>query len=141
MTRRVALVTGAASGIGLATAQRLVEAGYDLALVDIDRSAIASACQRLKRTGSRVIGIPADIAREPDLDRAIRRVYEKFGSLQAVVANAGINGVWAPIDDIRAHEWDTTISCQSSRNLSDLEQNSPHVEEGRRRRDCHCFFY
>lgn len=109
MTRRVALVTGAASGIGLATAQRLVEAGYDLALVDIDRSAIASACQRLERIGSRVIGIPADIASEPDLDRAIRCVSEKFGSLQAVVANAGINGVWAPIDDIKAEEWDTTI--------------------------------
>jgi len=110
MAKPVALVTGAGSGIGLATTEKLAQAGYDLFLFDLDPSALDALKQRLEKTGTTAIAMAGDVASEQDMERAAGKILKGFGRLDAVIANAGINGVWAPIDDLTPAEWDTTIN-------------------------------
>jgi len=107
MARPVALVTGAGSGIGLATAEALARAGYDLALFDLEPGLAEVA---LLHSGGKVIAIAGDVSVEDDIEDAARQIRRQFGRLDAVVANAGINGVWAPIDDLKPVEWDRTVN-------------------------------
>jgi NAD(P)-dependent dehydrogenase (short-subunit alcohol dehydrogenase family) len=85
---KVALVTGAARGIGFATAQRLVGRGASVTVVDLDQDAVDSAAGRLHDT--RAIGIAADVTDRGALQRAVATTVERFGGLDVVVANAGI---------------------------------------------------
>jgi NAD(P)-dependent dehydrogenase (short-subunit alcohol dehydrogenase family) len=85
---KVALVTGAARGIGFATAQALISRGASVAVVDLDESASAGAASRLH--DSRAIGIAADVTDRGATQRAVATTVERFGGLDVVVANAGI---------------------------------------------------
>ena len=91
---KVAIVTGGASGIGLAAARRLVEEGGRVALVDIDGEAAERAAARID---GEAIGIAADVSSEADVARAFAAVRERFGAIDALHNNAGIEGDSAPL--------------------------------------------
>lgn len=106
---RVALVTGAGTGIGAATAIALAEAGADIALASRTPDEIEEVATAIEQLGRRALAVPADIADERDAKRLFAAIKRKFKRLDIVVANAGINGVWAPIDELKPKEWDETI--------------------------------
>ena len=85
---KTALVTGAARGIGFATAQALVKRGASVVAVDLDQAAAERAAAQLHDT--RALGIAADVTDRGALQQAVARTVERFGSLDVVVANAGI---------------------------------------------------
>src|SRR6478736_3658240 len=128
MTKPVALVTGAGSGIGLATAEKLAHAGYDLFLFDLDPSALDALKKRLEKTGTTAIAMAGDVASEQDMERAAGKMLEGFGRLDAVIANAGINGVWAPIDDLTLEEWNRTISINLTGTFLTIRSAMPHLK-------------
>jgi 3-oxoacyl-[acyl-carrier protein] reductase len=86
---RVAIVTGAARGIGRAIATRLAEAGAAVCLSDRDEAALAAAVDELAGTGARVVGEVADVTVPDDLDRLVATVERWGDGLDVVVANAG----------------------------------------------------
>jgi NAD(P)-dependent dehydrogenase (short-subunit alcohol dehydrogenase family) len=106
---RVALVTGAGSGIGAASALALAQAGSDVVLVSRTPDEIDAVAATIVGLGRKAIAIPADVGSEPDMRRLFSTIKRRFGRLDTVVANAGINGVWAPIDELKPREWDETI--------------------------------
>jgi glucose 1-dehydrogenase len=83
---KVALVTGAAQGIGLACAQAFAAEGAKVMLVDLNEGAVQAAAARVKGAA----GLACDVARKSAVDRAIAATVEKFGRLDILVANAGI---------------------------------------------------
>src|SRR2546422_516961 len=85
---KAALVTGAARGIGLATAQALIGRGASVAIADLDEAASSGAASRLH--DERAIGMAADVTDRAAMQRAVARTVEHFGGLDVVVANAGI---------------------------------------------------
>jgi NAD(P)-dependent dehydrogenase (short-subunit alcohol dehydrogenase family) len=85
---RVALVTGGARGIGFATARALIDRGASVALADLDADVVAGAAARLH--DQRAIGLAADVTDRSAMQRAVARTVERFGSLDVLVANAGI---------------------------------------------------
>ncbi len=88
---RVAVITGAARGIGFGIATRLAEEGASVAVVDLDESAAAAAAGRLPLTdGASAIGVGADVSRAEDADRAVARAVEELGGIHVLVNNAGI---------------------------------------------------
>jgi NAD(P)-dependent dehydrogenase (short-subunit alcohol dehydrogenase family) len=85
---KVALVTGAARGIGFGTAQALAKRGASVALLDLDRAAAESAASQISET--KAIGLAADVTDRGAMQRAVATVVERFGGLDVVVANAGV---------------------------------------------------
>ncbi|SDC17683.1 SDR family NAD(P)-dependent oxidoreductase [Nocardioides lianchengensis] len=84
---RVAVITGAARGIGFGTAQRFSEEGAAVAIVDLDESAAAEAAGKLPGTA---VGIGADVSDKASVDAAIARVVEELGGIHVLVNNAGV---------------------------------------------------
>jgi NAD(P)-dependent dehydrogenase (short-subunit alcohol dehydrogenase family) len=88
LTGKVALVTGAARGIGFATASRLVSRGASVMVVDLDQEACAGAAAQLH--DSRAVGLAADVTDRAAMQQAVAAAVERFGGLDVVVANAGV---------------------------------------------------
>jgi NAD(P)-dependent dehydrogenase (short-subunit alcohol dehydrogenase family) len=106
---RVALVTGAGTGIGAAAALSIAQAGADVVLASRTANEIEQVAAAVEHLGRRALAVPADIADERDAKALFAAIKRKFKRLDIVVANAGINGVWAPIDELKPKEWDETI--------------------------------
>ncbi|MBK5220858.1 MAG: SDR family oxidoreductase [Thermoleophilia bacterium] len=94
---RVALVTGASSGIGLAIATMLAEEGYDLTVVSRTAAKIELAAAGLAERGTAVHAVAADLAEETEIARAVASHRERFGRLDLLVNNAGV-GIHGAID-------------------------------------------
>ena len=97
---RVAIVTGAAKGIGRAIARKLLEDGWRVGLVDLSAQELA----RSDRERTNVELIPADVAVEGDVKRAVATVVKRFGRLDGLVSNAGFM-IRKPIGKLTLEEW------------------------------------
>lgn len=106
---KIALVTGAASGIGRATAIRLAEEGAKVALLDLKEDRLQETAERISAIGGECLLLEADISSEEEVKRAVERVVSKWGTLHVLFANAGINGVLSPIEDMELAEWEQTV--------------------------------
>ena len=124
---KVALVTGASSGIGKASAIAFAKAGAKVGVLS-ERTADIEAVVR--EIGPDALPLTADVSDESQVDAAVRKLVDHFGRLDIVYANAGINGVWAPIDDLTAAEWDRTLSINLRGTFLTLRYCVPHLKRG-----------
>jgi NAD(P)-dependent dehydrogenase (short-subunit alcohol dehydrogenase family) len=107
---KVALVTGAGSGIGAASARLLASAGARIGVLGHTEGELHAVASRIRDSGGEAMPLLADVASAEETSRAVDQLVEAYGRLDIVVANAGINGVWAPIDELAPEEWDRTIA-------------------------------
>jgi NAD(P)-dependent dehydrogenase (short-subunit alcohol dehydrogenase family) len=103
---RVALVTGAASGLGFATAQAFAEAGASVVLADLQAAALHEATERLKATGHAVLCVPTDVSDEAQAAAMVGRTVAAFGRLDMAYNNAGILGPMGDLTDETAEAFD-----------------------------------
>ncbi|HSD51143.1 MAG TPA: SDR family oxidoreductase [Candidatus Methylomirabilis sp.] len=89
-TGKVALITGAGSGIGAATARLLAQEGGTVALMGRTARTVEAVTKLVQAAGGRALAIPGDVSREEDVDRAVKRTVEAFRSLDILVANAAV---------------------------------------------------
>lgn len=109
MKGKKVLVTGAGSGLGKATALLLAGEGADLALVGRTAEELEETAAAAEAHGASALTLIADIADEEQMTTAFATVEREFGRLDGVFANAGINGTWAPLDDLTYDEWNETM--------------------------------
>lgn len=102
------MVTGVGSGIGRATAIVLARAGARVAGLTRKRADALDAAKEIERNGGEALPLAGDVSKEADLKRAVGAIQKKWKRIDIVVANAGINGVWAPIEKISEREWELT---------------------------------
>ncbi|MGW0820985.1 SDR family NAD(P)-dependent oxidoreductase [Streptomyces sp. NPDC002845] len=107
---RVAVVTGAASGTGLAIARRLAGQGHRLALFDRQGDAARQAAQELSSgLGSATRAYEADVTDRTAVDDAVRAVHNEFGPVEIMVTSAGVEA-FTPATDITIQEWDRILA-------------------------------
>jgi NAD(P)-dependent dehydrogenase (short-subunit alcohol dehydrogenase family) len=104
---RVAVVTGAGSGLGRASAVRLAEEGCSVVAVDIDETAVTATVEALAEPG---LAVRADIADEQQVDEYLARAVERFGRIDLHHLNAGIFGAFAGLPDVAAADFDRVIA-------------------------------
>ena len=87
---RVAIITGSAQGIGLATAELFAQEGAKVVLVDVDANLVAQSAAKLAAEGAETLGLKADVTKFPDCEAVAKAAVEKWGRLDILVNNAGI---------------------------------------------------
>jgi len=101
---KVAMITGAASGIGKEIATVFAREGAKIAIADLNQKAADATARELDSTGKRAIGVAMDVANEQQVDAGTAKVIQTFGALDILVSNAGIQIV-APIVDFEFTKW------------------------------------
>jgi NAD(P)-dependent dehydrogenase (short-subunit alcohol dehydrogenase family) len=93
---KVAVITGAASGIGRGIAERCVGAGMKVVLADVDEAKLAEAETDLKTAGGSVLAIRTDVSKRSDVELLARRAFDAFGQVHLLFNNAGVGAGWTP---------------------------------------------
>jgi NAD(P)-dependent dehydrogenase (short-subunit alcohol dehydrogenase family) len=106
---KVALVTGAGSGIGKAAAILLAKEGAQVAALSRTAEELESVVNEIESGGGRAIPLVADVSIPEDMQRAVQETVDRLGRIDIVFANAGINGVWAPLEELKPEDWDRTL--------------------------------
>lgn len=109
---KVAVVTGAARGIGLAVARRFLAKGWRVALMDIDGATLADSCDRLAQP-ARVLALECDVAEPAQVEAAVSATVARFARIDALVNNAGI-AVFKPLLEHSYEEWSRVLAVNLS---------------------------
>lgn len=104
---KVAFVTGAGSGIGRAAAVALARQGMRVVGFDVDADELNQLAQEIGT--EKALVITGDVSQPTEVEHAYRQAEQRWGRMDVVFANAGINGVWAPLEELAPEEWNRTI--------------------------------
>ncbi|HZR40009.1 MAG TPA: SDR family NAD(P)-dependent oxidoreductase [Ktedonobacteraceae bacterium] len=129
LTGKVALVTGAGSGIGKATAVLLAGQGVKVAVLSHTTQEIEQTAKEIEGNGEEALALVADIGQSDQMQRAIQQVVDHWGRLDIIFANAGINGVWAPIEQLGVEEWSRTINTNLTGTFLTIKYGVPHLKK------------
>ncbi|MEE3257855.1 MAG: SDR family NAD(P)-dependent oxidoreductase [Candidatus Latescibacterota bacterium] len=126
---RVALITGGSSGIGRATAVAMAREGAKVALTARRAERCQEAVEAIEGMGGEALALPGDVANAEHVEALVAAAVERWDRLDIAVANAGINGVFAPIEDITPEEWDQTHDINVRGTFLTAKYAIPHLRE------------
>jgi NAD(P)-dependent dehydrogenase (short-subunit alcohol dehydrogenase family) len=129
LKNKVAFITGAASGIGAGTARRFAQEGAKIILADVQDEDGQKLQNEIQAQGGQALYVNCDVSSPDSVKAAIEAGVAQFGRLDIVFANAGINGVWTPIDELQPDEWDKTIDINLKGTYLTVHFAVPHLKK------------
>jgi NAD(P)-dependent dehydrogenase (short-subunit alcohol dehydrogenase family) len=129
LAERVALITGAGSGIGKAAALLLAKEGARIGALGRTAEELEETAAQIRETGGEAIPLVADISKPKQMERAVERLVEEWGRLDIVFANAGVNGVWASLEELEPEEWSRTIEINLTGTFLTVKYAVPHLKK------------
>jgi 2-dehydro-3-deoxy-L-rhamnonate dehydrogenase (NAD+) len=128
---RVAIVTGAARGIGFAIAERLSRAGARVVVADVAEEGAAAAVERLREAGGKAVAAVADVTRPGEVAAMVEHALEAFGGLDILVNNAGITGRDAPLWETTDEDWGRVLGLNLTATFYCCRAAVSHMRERR----------
>lgn len=128
MEGRVALITGAAAGIGEAAAELLAREGASVAVTDVDDDPGRAVAERIRDAGGKARYWHLDVSDEAEVARVVDEAAEHFGGLHVLVNNAGIGGVSKPTHEIEAEDWNRVIQINVNGVFFCTKHAVPHLQ-------------
>lgn len=125
---KVALVTGAGSGIGRAAALRLAGEGAKVCLVDLKDERTEGVRAEIEKAGGEAIVADTNVSDPERVSAAVMQAVKRWGRLDIVFANAGINGVLAPIEDMKPDDWDETLNTNLKGTFLTVKYAVPYLK-------------
>jgi NAD(P)-dependent dehydrogenase (short-subunit alcohol dehydrogenase family) len=107
---KIALVTGAGSGIGRAVALAMQGAGYDVALAGRRHAELNRTAEQASTTGGAMLACPADVTDSESVRSLFAEIEERFGRLDVLFNNAGVGAPGVPIDELTLEQWNTVVA-------------------------------
>ena len=129
LQNKTAVVTGAASGLGRATAQLLAQQGANLVIFDLNRERLIETKTELEQRGAGTIAIDGDVTDADTVRRGMEEAAARWGRIDVVFANAGMNGTLSPIEHLEVEEWDRTISVNLKSTFLTVKYAIPYMKK------------
>jgi NAD(P)-dependent dehydrogenase (short-subunit alcohol dehydrogenase family) len=124
---RVAVITGAASGIGLAMARRFAGEGMQLVLADIERPVLEQAGEALRRDGADVLTVPTDVSLADDVAALAAAAFDHFGDVHLVCNNAGVGSRGLPVAELPLADFEWVLAVNLFGVIHGLRAFLPHL--------------
>ncbi|WP_412027570.1 SDR family NAD(P)-dependent oxidoreductase [Deinococcus yunweiensis] len=131
LSGRIAIVTGASSGIGQATARALLQAGARVVVADVNRDAGEASAQALRDDGSEAVFVPCDVADAAQVQAMVEATVARFGGVDILVNNAGISGGASLLHDLDLDIWDHVMAVNLRGPFLCAKYALPHLMERR----------
>jgi len=128
MAGKVAVVTGGGSGIGRAAAVLLARQGAKVCIMDLGEKRAAGAEEEIRAAGGEAFVVDVDVSDPKRVEGGIAEAVAKYGRLDFVFANAGINGKLAPIEELSPDDWDNTITTNLKGTFLTVKYAVPHLK-------------
>lgn len=128
MQDKVAFISGGGSGIGQAAASLLSRRGARVALAGRTPEELDEVAEAIGRAGGEAITVTCDVSDEESVRSAIASTVEKWGRLDVVVANAGVNGTWAGIEDLTVDDFRSTLDINLVGTFITIKYAVPHLK-------------
>jgi 2-hydroxycyclohexanecarboxyl-CoA dehydrogenase len=125
-TRRVAVVTGAASGMGLAIARDLAARGHRIGLLDLQAEAALGAAKELHEAGADAVALPADVTDRASIDAALEKVRSELGPVGIMVTSAGLDA-FERFTDISPESWERVLAVNLTGTFHCLQAAVPDM--------------
>lgn len=126
---KVAFVTGGGSGLGRSAALGFALEGAKVAILGRGGGEEEhQVAEYIRGSGGEAMAIIGDISRSDDMERAIQQTVDQWGRLDTVFANAGINGLWAPVEELTPEEWNKTININLNGTFYTIRPAVPHLK-------------
>jgi NAD(P)-dependent dehydrogenase (short-subunit alcohol dehydrogenase family) len=129
LAEKVALITGAGSGIGKATALLFAKEGAKVAALGRTDEELKDIVTQIKDGGGEAMPVAADISKPEEMQQAMQQLVNQWGRLDIVFANAGINGVWAPLEELDPEEWNKTINVNLTGTYLTVKYAVPYLKK------------
>lgn len=129
LTGKVALVTGAGSGIGRAAAKLFAKSGAKVGALSNTQEEVQKVADSIREDGGEAIALTADISDAAQMEGAVKNIIDQWGRLDIVFANAGINGVWAPLEELAPEEWDKTLNVNLRGTFLTVKYAVPYLKK------------
>ncbi|NJR64826.1 MAG: SDR family oxidoreductase [Leptolyngbyaceae cyanobacterium CRU_2_3] len=126
---KVALITGTGSGIGRATALLLAKQGAKIFSIDRTAEPAEATAEMIRQNGGEAQVSIADISHADSMQQTIQAIGEKYGQIDIVFANAGVNGVWASLEDLTPEEWDDTLNTNLKGTFLTVKYAVPYLKQ------------
>ena len=126
---KVAVITGGGSGIGHAAAILMAKEGAKVAIIDRILETGQETVRQLVNEGGCGLAIAADVGDSQQMQQAFQTIFDEYQRIDIVFANAGINGVWSPIEELEPEEWDRTINTNLRGTFLTVKYAVPHLKK------------
>lgn len=126
---KVVLVTGGSEGIGEGIARLAAESGAKVAILSRDEDEMQSVVDEINSQHGEAMWVAADVTKEDEVNHAVERVVQQWGQLDVLVANAGTNGTWTPVDEMSPDDWRSTIDVNLTGTYLAVHFAVPHIRK------------